>query len=115
MNTDSLTDGRDRERGDDTTLAIRTTDMTKRFGDHVAVDHLDVNIPPGHVYGFLGPNGAGKTTTMRLLTTLLPPTEGTATIMRTPLTDGEAVTREIGYLPEDPPVYEELSGREQLS
>jgi ABC-2 type transport system ATP-binding protein len=115
MNPDSLSDGRDRERGDETTLAIRTNDLTKRFGDHVAVDRLDLAIPQGHVYGFLGPNGAGKTTTMRMLTTLLPPTEGTATIMGTPLTDREAVTPHIGYLPEDPPVYEELTGREQLS
>ncbi|RLM84254.1 ABC transporter ATP-binding protein [Halobellus sp. Atlit-38R] len=115
MNNDPLPDERDRERGNDTTLAIRTTDLTKRFGDHVAVDHLDLAIPQGHVYGFLGPNGAGKTTTMRMLTTLLPPTEGTATILGTPLTDREAVTRHIGYLPEEPPVYEELTGHEQLS
>ncbi|MDQ2055605.1 ABC transporter ATP-binding protein [Halobellus sp. H-GB7] len=115
MNNDPLPDERDRERGNDTTLAIRTTDLTKRFGDHVAVDHLDLSIPQGHVYGFLGPNGAGKTTTMRMLTTLLPPREGTATIMRTPLTDREAVTRHLGYLPEDPPVYEELTGHDQLS
>lgn len=115
MNPDSLSNGRDRERRDDTTLAIRTTDLTKRFGDHVAVDHLDLAIPQGHVYGFLGPNGAGKTTTMRILTTLLPPTEGTATIIGTSLTERETVTGHIGYLPEDPPVYEELTGREQLS
>jgi ABC-2 type transport system ATP-binding protein len=52
---------------------------------------------------------------MRILTTLLPPTEGTATIMGTPLSDRERVTGHIGYLPEDPPVYEELTGSEQLS
>jgi ABC-2 type transport system ATP-binding protein len=98
-----------------TTLAIETNGLTRRFGDHVAVDHLDLAIPRGHVYGFLGPNGAGKTTTMRMLTTLLPPTEGEATIVGVPLDERDAVTRHIGYLPEEPPVYEELSGREQLS
>jgi ABC-2 type transport system ATP-binding protein len=98
-----------------TTLAIETNGLTRRFGDHVAVDHLDLAIPRGHVYGFLGPNGAGKTTTMRMLTTLLPPTEGEATIVGVPLDERDAVTRHIGYLPEEPPVYGELSGREQLS
>jgi ABC-2 type transport system ATP-binding protein len=96
-------------------LAIEARGLTKRFGDHTAVDHLDLAIPQGHVYGFLGPNGAGKTTTMGMLTTLMSPTAGTATIMGTPLTDREAVTPHIGYLPEEPPVYEELTGREQLS
>ena len=115
MGSDSLTEAHDRERGDDTDLAIRTNELTKSFGDHVAVDHLNLAIPQVHVYGFLEPNGAGKTTAMRMLTTLLPPTEGTATVMGTPLTDREAVTRHIGYLPEDPPVYEELTGLEQLS
>jgi ABC-2 type transport system ATP-binding protein len=96
-------------------LTIETSGLTKLFGDHTAVDHLDLAIPQGHVYGFLGPNGAGKTTTMRMLTTLMSPTAGTATIMGTPLTDREAVTPHIGYLPEEPPLYEELTGREQLS
>jgi len=98
-----------------TGLAIKAAGLTKRFGDHTAVDHLDLAVPQGTVYGFLGPNGAGKTTTMRMLTTLLSPTEGTATIMGTPLTDRERVTRHIGYLPEEPPLYEELTGHEQLS
>jgi ABC-2 type transport system ATP-binding protein len=97
------------------TPAIETHGLTKRFGDHLAVDHLDLSIPRGHVYGFLGPNGAGKTTTMRMLTTLLPPTEGTATVAGTPLDERDAVVAHIGYLPEEPPVYEELTGREQLS
>lgn len=108
-------DGFTREPDDETALAIEARGLTKRFGDHTAVDHLDLAIPQGHVYGFLGPNGAGKTTTMRMLTTLMSPTEGTATIMGTPLTDRESVTHHIGYLPEEPPVYEELTGREQLS
>lgn len=104
-----------RDRESPTVLAIETSGLTKRFGDHVAVDHLALEIPQEHVYGFLGPNGAGKTTTMRMLTTLMSPTEGTAAIMGTPLTDRESVTRYIGYLPEEPPLYDELTGREQLS
>ena len=109
------TDGSTGKLDDETALAIEANDLTKRFGDHVAVDHLDLEIPQGHVYGFLGPNGAGKTTTMRMLTTLMSPTAGTARIVGTPLTDRGSVTRHIGYLPEEPPVYEELTGREQLS
>ena len=108
-------DGSRRDQRNATGLAIETSGLTKRFGDHTAVDHLDLAIPQGHVYGFLGPNGAGKTTTMRMLTTLMSPTAGTATIMGTPLTDREAVPPHIGYLPEEPPLYEELTGREQLS
>ena len=107
-------DGPDRAHGE-TPLAIEAEGLTKRFGDHVAVDHLDLAVPRGHVYGFLGPNGAGKTTTMRMLTTLMAPSEGTAAVAGTPLADREAVVRHLGYLPEEPPLYEELTGREQLS
>ncbi len=58
--------------------AIETDGLTRRFGDFVAVDNVTLKIPKGHLYGFLGLNGAGKTTTIRVLTTLLPPTAGTA-------------------------------------
>ncbi|MUV56562.1 ABC transporter ATP-binding protein [Halogeometricum sp. CBA1124] len=115
MTRSSPSDSLGQKRGDSDELAIETRGLTKRFGGHVAVDHLDLAIPRGRLYGFLGPNGAGKTTTMRMLTTLMPPTEGAATIMGTPLTDREVVTRHLGYLPEEPPLYEELTGREQLS
>jgi ABC-2 type transport system ATP-binding protein len=108
-------DGGTREPDDETALAIEASGLTKRLGDHTAVDRLDLAIPPGHVYGFLGPNGAGKTTTMRMLATLMSPTAGTATIVGTPLGDRDAVTPHIGYLPEKPPLYKELAGREQLS
>ncbi|MFC7046686.1 ABC transporter ATP-binding protein [Halobacteriaceae archaeon GCM10025711] len=96
------------------TPAVRTDGLTKRYGDTTAVDGLDLSIPEGQVYGFLGPNGAGKTTTMRMLTTLSRPTAGTAHIMGTPVEDREAVVDHLGYLPEQPPLYEELTGREQL-
>ncbi|AHF99204.1 daunorubicin ABC transporter ATPase [Halostagnicola larsenii XH-48] len=94
--------------------AITATDLTKRFDGTVVVDQLDLVVPRGTVYGFLGPNGAGKTTTMRMLTTLTRPTSGSATIMGEPITDRDAVRSSIGYLPEDPPVFDELTGREQL-
>jgi ABC-type multidrug transport system ATPase subunit len=58
--------------------AIETSGLSRRFGDFVAVDGITLQIPKGHLYGFLGLNGAGKTTTIRMLTTLLPPSEGTA-------------------------------------
>jgi ABC-2 type transport system ATP-binding protein len=61
-----------------TEYAIETNGLTRRFGDFVAVDGVTLQIPKGHLYGFLGLNGAGKTTTIRMLTTLLPPSAGTA-------------------------------------
>ena len=63
-----------------TQYAIETDGLTRRFGAFVAVDGITLRIPKGHLYGFLGLNGAGKTTTIRLLTTLLPPSSGTATL-----------------------------------
>src|ERR1700674_3990931 len=61
-----------------TEYAIETDGLTRRFGDFVAVDNVSLKIPRGSLYGFLGLNGAGKTTTIRMLTTLLPPSAGTA-------------------------------------
>ena len=97
-----------------TALAIETDGLTKRYGDETAVDDLDLEILSGTVYGFLGPNGAGKTTTMRMLTTLTRPTSGSARVAGEDISDRSAVTPHIGYLPEEPPIYDELTGREQL-
>jgi len=99
---------------DDSELAIRATDLTKQFGSTTVVDGLDLAVDSGTVYGFLGPNGAGKTTTMRMLTTLTAPTAGEAAIMGAPVANREAVRSHLGYLPEEPPVFDELTGREQL-
>ncbi|SFS68896.1 ABC transporter ATP-binding protein [Halostagnicola kamekurae] len=93
---------------------IEATGLTKHYGQTVAIESLDLSVPDGVVYGFLGPNGAGKTTTMRILTTLTQPTSGSATINGTPISDRTAVTRHIGYLPEVPPLYAELTAFEQL-
>lgn len=94
--------------------AIRATGLTKRFGDVLAVDDLDLNVPEGTVYGFLGPNGSGKTTAIRMLTSLTRPTAGRAWIVGTDVRDRSALIDLIGYLPEDPPLFDEFTGREQL-
>jgi ABC-2 type transport system ATP-binding protein len=94
--------------------AIETDSLTKRYGETTAVAGLTMAVDRGTVYGFLGPNGAGKTTTMRMLTTLTKPTSGTARVAGHSIADREAVTPHIGYLPEEPPIYDELTGREQL-
>jgi ABC-2 type transport system ATP-binding protein len=96
------------------THAIETRDLGKRYGDTVALESVDLSVPRGSVYGFLGPNGAGKTTTMRILTTLTKPSSGTAAVAGAPVDDRRAVVDEIGYLPEEPPLFDELTAREQL-
>jgi len=94
--------------------AIETQDLRKEFGEEIAVDSLDLTVKKGTVYGFLGPNGAGKTTTMRMLTSLTRPTAGEAWVDGKSITDRNALRESIGYLPEEPPVFDELTGREQL-
>jgi ABC-2 type transport system ATP-binding protein len=94
--------------------AIDTTSLTKRYGTTTAVDSLDLTVSEGTVYGFLGPNGAGKTTTMRMLTGLTTPTSGTATVAGVLIPDRDALRPHIGYLPEEPPLYEQATAYEQL-
>jgi len=94
--------------------AIATDGLTKRYGETTAVEDLALQVPTGVVYGFLGPNGAGKTTTMRMLTGLVEPSEGTAEVAEIDSSDRRRIVDEIGLLPEEPPLYEELTGREQL-
>ena len=94
--------------------AIETEGLTKRYGNVVAVRSLDLCVNRGEVYAFLGPNGAGKTTTMRMLTTLTKPTEGSAQVAGFDLSQRGGLTERIGYLPAEPPVFEELTGREYL-
>lgn len=91
---------------------IEVKNLTKRYRERVAVDHLDFSVNEGEILGFLGPNGAGKSTTMKILTGFLPPTEGTARVggfdvFENPL----EVKRRIGYLPETPPLYPEMTVR----
>jgi len=94
--------------------AIESDGLGKTYGDTVAVRDLDLAVESGTIYGFLGPNGAGKTTAMRLLTTLTKPTSGTASVAGVSIEDRDALVDDIGYLPEEPPIYDELTGREQL-
>ena len=94
--------------------AIETDDLTKRFDGTAVVSGLDLTVPAGSVYGFLGPNGAGKTTTMRMLTTLVRPTSGSAHVAGHSVENRDEVVGEIGFMPEEPPLYDELTAREQL-
>ncbi len=97
------------------TAIIELRDLTKRYGDLVAVDSLNLSIEQGAVFGFIGPNGAGKTTTMRILTTLLRPTEGEVTIGgHSVTTEPQAVRRLIGYMPDFFGVYEDMKVWEYL-
>ena len=88
---------------------IEASGLSKRYGDLVAVDRVDLSVSQGEVVGFLGPNGAGKTTTMRMLTGFLPPSDGSAAIAgHDVFGDPLAARRAIGYLPETPPLYPEM-------
>ena len=94
---------------------IQAKNLTKRFGDRTAVDHVSFEIPQGQVVGFLGPNGAGKTTTMRLLTAYLPADEGQAELGGMSVTERPLeVRRRLGYLPEDNPLWQDLELTEAL-
>jgi ABC-2 type transport system ATP-binding protein len=94
---------------------LQTTGLTRRFKDLTAVDHLDLSVSEGEIFGLLGPNGAGKTTVIKMLTTLLPPTEGGATIAGFDIRRQPARVRaSIGYVPQLVSVDGALSARENL-
>ncbi|MGN0403547.1 MAG: ABC transporter ATP-binding protein [Acetatifactor sp.] len=94
---------------------IEVTDLTKKYGDNIAVDHLSFKVEKGQIYGFLGPNGAGKSTTMNIITGYLAATEGTVTIDGKDIQkEPEEVKRKIGYLPELPPLYMDMTVEEYL-
>lgn len=89
---------------------IKTENLTKKFDDNLAVDRLTLEIGEGEVFGFLGPNGAGKTTTVRMLTSLIAPTAGSATVMGYDIVqDDQNVRRNVGILTETPGLYDRLS------
>ena len=94
---------------------IQTENLTKKFGDILAVDHLSLDIPEGEVFGFLGPNGAGKTTTVRMLTSLIGPNEGTARVNGFKLGEEDREIRlSVGVLTESPGLYDNLSAQRNL-
>ncbi len=95
---------------------IEVRDLTKYFGQVLAVDHVSFAVEQGEVVGFLGLNGAGKTTTMRILTTFLPATSGTASVAGFDvMTQSMDVRKNLGYLPENVPLYSEMRVEEYLS
>lgn len=95
--------------------AIEVTDLTKHYGNLVAVDHINFQVRQGEVFGFLGPNGAGKTTTQRMLTTLLEPTDGHIAILGHDVArDSYPAKRQMGLVPEESNIYTELSARDNL-
>jgi len=94
-------------------LVVQTTELTKRYGDRLAVDGVSMTVRRGEVYGFLGPNGAGKTTTLRMMLGLIRPTSGTATVLGEPAGRPSVIER-VGALVEGPGFYPTLSGRDNL-
>ncbi|HLY04596.1 MAG TPA: ABC transporter ATP-binding protein [Rhizomicrobium sp.] len=96
-------------------LAIDVTGLTKRFGAKLAVDHVDIHVPQGDVWGFLGPNGSGKTTTIRMLCGLLRPDDGRGTCLGFDIRkDAERIKRNVGYMTQRFSFWEDLSIRENL-
>ncbi|WP_025692694.1 ATP-binding cassette domain-containing protein, partial [Paenibacillus zanthoxyli] len=94
---------------------IQTTELVKKYRGRTAVDHLELSIGRGEIYGFLGPNGAGKTTTIRMLLGLIAPTEGRVEIFGQDLRKERMdILRRVGSLVESPSYYGHLSAEENL-
>ncbi|RME42580.1 MAG: ABC transporter ATP-binding protein, partial [Deltaproteobacteria bacterium] len=89
---------------------IEVQNLTKHYGEIVAIEDVSFSVEKGRILGFLGPNGAGKTTTMRIITGYLPPTSGSVRVAGYDVTaDPMEVKRRIGYLPENPPLYPDMT------
>lgn len=94
---------------------IEVKDLVKKYGSHLAVDHLSFSLESGKIYGFLGPNGAGKSTTMNIMTGYLGATQGSVLIDgHDILKEPEEAKKHIGYLPELPPLYMDMTVQEYL-
>jgi ribosome-dependent ATPase len=101
--------------GDNVDVAIEAKNLTMRFGDFVAVDHVSFSIRRGEIFGFLGSNGCGKSTTMKMLTGLLPATEGESLLFGSPVNPNDIDTRRrVGYMSQAFSLYSELSVRQNL-
>jgi len=96
-------------------IAIKTENLTKRFGSNIAVDNLNLEIKRGELFGLVGPDGAGKTTTMRLLTAIMDPTGGEAWIAgHSIINEGETIKEKIGYMSQRFGLYEDLTVMENI-
>ena len=94
---------------------IETRQLTKRYGDLIAVNHIDLNLKEGDVFGFIGPNGSGKTTTMRMIATLLQPDYGEAYVCgKSIYTHAQEIRRMVGFMPDFFGVYEDMTVVEYL-
>jgi len=95
--------------------AVEIRDLVKRFGDFVAVDHINMEVRRGEIFGFLGPNGAGKSTTIRVLCGLLAPTSGSATVGGLDVgTQSELIKQRIGYMSQRFSLYDDLTVEENI-
>ena len=102
--------------GPDPTLALQIAGLSHRFGDHLAIDNLDLTVSRGECFGLLGPNGAGKTTTLRVLNTLYPPQVGTVRLFGLDVrAQAMAVRRLLGYVPQQLSIEGGLTGRENVA
>ena len=91
-------------------MVIRLLNVTKAYGDKVALHGVSLDVAPGQVLGYLGPNGAGKTTTVKILTAVLKPDGGEVSVCGfDPLQDGVAVRQRVGYVPETAALYETMT------
>jgi ABC-2 type transport system ATP-binding protein len=97
------------------TFAVHTEQLTRRFGEFIAVDQLNLSVTPGEVFGFLGPNGSGKTTTIRMLCGLLTPSSGTGQVLGFDIArQSEEIKQQIGYMSQKFSLYPDLTVRENL-
>jgi ABC-2 type transport system ATP-binding protein len=94
---------------------IELKDLVKRYDGFLAVDHLNLSVKQGEIFGFIGPNGAGKTTTIRMMGGILAPTSGTVTVGNIRMDESpEKAKRKIGFIPDRPYLYEKITGMEFL-
>ena len=92
---------------------IHTSSLTKRFGHFTAINHLNLNIHKGEIYGLLGPNGAGKTTTIRLLCNIIKSSSGKAFVLGNKISN-KAIAPQIGYMPQETALYEGLTVKQNM-
>ncbi len=96
-------------------IAVKITDLTRRFGDFIAVDRVSLEVRKGEIFGFLGPNGAGKSTTIRMLCGLLLPTGGSGTVAGWDIITGsERIKQSIGYMSQRFSLYDDLTVEENI-